>query len=106
MPRRFCAETVGGQPCGTVFEGDTTRCPEHQAAAAARRQARPSTTRRGYGASHQRLRARLIAQWTPGDPCAHCGQPMNDQNRIDLAHTADRTGYRGLAHDACNRGNR
>jgi hypothetical protein len=31
---------------------------------------------------------------------------MWSKQGLDLAHTADRTGYRGLAHAECNRGNR
>ena len=67
---------------------------------------RGTTTARGYGTAHQQLRARLLAQWTPGDPCARCGKPMWKRDRIDLGHTDDRTGYRGLEHDTCNRGGR
>jgi hypothetical protein len=62
-----------------------------------------STTRRGYGSPHIKLRKALLARWQPGDPCAHCGRPMPDKRYIDLGHTADRAGYIGLAHRACNR---
>jgi len=31
---------------------------------------------------------------------------MMSRENLDLAHTIDRTGYRGLAHAECNRGNR
>jgi len=107
MTTRFCADTTSGQVCGQVFDGDTQRCPAHQAAANQRQaQRRGTTTQRGYGPPHQALRTQLIAQWIPGQPCAHCGRPMTDRNDLDLAHTPDRTGYRGLAHSACNRGNR
>src|SRR6266487_7141255 len=73
-----------------------------------------STNARGYGTPHRKLRDRLLAAWQPGDPCARCGQPMLyrwtlDQHgrkvsAIDLGHTADRAGYVGLEHRACNRG--
>ena len=107
MPRRFCIETTDGVVCGAVFTGDTERCPPHQAAADKRLQQRRGTTaQRGYGGEHQRIKAEMISRWNPGDPCAHCGQPTLDKTRLDLAHTADRAGYRGLAHDVCNRGNR
>jgi len=72
-----------------------------------------TTTQRGYGSSHRKLREALLARWRPGDPCARCGQPMlyrwiiqPDGRRvsaIDLGHTTDRTGYTGLEHRACNR---
>ena len=82
---------------------------------------RRTTTQRGYGNPHQRERARRLALWKPGDPCARCGQPIwyrwqwrNGQRvtAIHLGHTADRTGYTGLEHERCNeadgarRGNR
>lgn len=67
---------------------------------------RGTTAQRGYDSKHQQLKAELLRQWQPGDPCAHCGQPMTSKTGLDLAHTGDRTGYRGLAHAACNRGNR
>jgi hypothetical protein len=31
---------------------------------------------------------------------------MMTKDDLDLAHKADRSGYRGLAHAECNRGNR
>lgn len=71
------------------------------------------TTERGYGSQHQALRARLLAAWKPGQPCARCGQPMNYRwttdragrkvSAIDLGHNDQRTGYTGLEHRGCNR---
>lgn len=62
-----------------------------------------SSAERGYGTAHQKLRRVLMKAWRPGDPCARCGRPMWDKKRIDLGHTDDRTGYRGLEHAYCNR---
>lgn len=88
------------------------------AVAAARRRPRRkphqlSAAARGYGYLHQKIRAALIAAWTPGDPCTRCGQPMwGPPRKIHLGHTEDRTAYTGLEHEACNtsegasRGNR
>src|SRR5216684_1284208 len=72
-----------------------------------------STTQRGYGYWHRKERARQIALWHPGQPCARCGQPIWElrawrngrwQSVVDLGHTTDRLGYRGLEHMTCNRG--
>lgn len=84
----------------------TQRCPGCQAQATTARNQRGNTTARGYGSAHQQARAQYLAAWQPGDPCAHCEQPMWTKDGLDLAHTENRTGYRGLAHDVCNRGNR
>jgi hypothetical protein len=69
-----------------------------------------TTTQRGYGHLHQAERGRRLKLYRPGDPCAHCGQPITwwpltvARRHIDLPHTADRTGYLpGLAHRYCNR---
>lgn len=64
-----------------------------------------STTERGYGWTHQQLRAQLIADLAahPGQPCGRCGHPMYVEQQPHLDHTEDRTGYRGLAHADCNR---
>jgi hypothetical protein len=72
------------------------------------------TTARGYGGDHQRIRRTRLAQWRPGDPCAHCGLPMlyawlitangRRVSALDLPHNDQRTGYLpGLAHRGCNR---
>lgn len=71
------------------------------------------TSERGYGAAHVALRKRLLAAWTPGQPCARCGQPMlyrwllmpdgRKVSAIDLGHLDGKTGYAGLEHRACNR---
>lgn len=103
MPKRWCAG------CRQLFDLDSTgtqRCPACQAKATAQRNTRANTTQRGYGSAHQQARQQYLAAWQPGDACAHCGQPMWTKAGLDLAHTEDRSGYRGLAHAECNRGNR
>lgn len=61
-----------------------------------------STSDRGYGADHQRIRRALLAE-AYGQLCHHCGWPMLKGQALDLDHTADRSGYRGFAHASCNR---
>lgn len=65
-----------------------------------------STTTRGYGAAHQQIRARLLADLrrNPGQTCWRCGQPIAVGQLLDLGHDDhDRTVYRGLEHRHCNR---
>lgn len=66
-----------------------------------------SSTARGYGAEHRRARSKALKDLrrNDGQACARCGQPMwhADAALLDLDHTDDRTGYRGLAHRGCNR---
>lgn len=113
MPKRFCACT-GCPACnpltrrthGALFDLDTTqtlKCPGCQQHATTARQQRAPTASRGYGAAHQAERARLLALWQPGDPCALCTRPMDSSRGLDLAHNEDRTAWLGLAHGACNR---
>lgn len=112
MPKRWCGCT-GCPACqvtsgthGILFDADatrTTKCPGCNAANITARQQRDSTTARGYGSQHQRVRAELLAAWQPGDPCALCTMPMMDSRALDLAHDQDRSQYLGLAHAACNR---
>ena len=61
-----------------------------------------STTARGYGYAHQRLRAALLPQ-AYGKPCPRCGETMERGQDLDLGHTDDRTGYQGMEHASCNR---
>ncbi|MEU0040234.1 hypothetical protein [Streptomyces sp. NPDC006333] len=61
-----------------------------------------NTTADGYGYEHQQLRRVLLAE-AYGRPCHHCGLAMLPGQRLDLDHTADRSGYRGMAHASCNR---
>jgi hypothetical protein len=70
-----------------------------------------STTKRGYGNTHQQKLARAIRQWHPGQPCARCGQPMNERWRVTAAGktvTAIQLGHPdgispgGLEHAYCN----
>ncbi|MFJ9114470.1 endonuclease domain-containing protein [Streptomyces sp. NPDC102394] len=61
-----------------------------------------TTTAQGYGYSHQALRRALLPD-AYGKPCPHCGKPMLRGQSLDLDHTPDRSGYRGMAHASCNR---
>lgn len=67
-----------------------------------------STTARGYGYDHQKLR-RALLPYAYGTPCPHygidplCTGLMQPGQHLDLDHTDDRAGYRGMAHATCNR---
>jgi hypothetical protein len=72
-----------------------------------RPQPRGSTTRRGYGAHHQRLRAWWAPQVAAGGvDCARCGRRIDPTTEPwDLGHDDnDRARYTGPEHAACNRG--
>jgi len=63
-----------------------------------------TTTERGYGAAHQKLRAeqaKLLAHqgWLP---CARCPRPILPGQQWHLDHTDDRTSYLGPSHRRCN----
>jgi hypothetical protein len=79
------------------------RCPECNRE---RNQARRSTSARGYGTSHQKLRKMWTPQVAAGlVACARCGQPIAPGDPWDLGHSdEDRRTYTGPEHRACNRG--
>lgn len=60
------------------------------------------TVARGYGRQHTRQRKALIAD-AYGRACVRCGSAMLPGQALDYDHEDDRTGYRGMAHAACNR---
>jgi hypothetical protein len=66
-----------------------------------------NTTARGYGWAHQKRRAQLLAALIDGTPCAHCGQPMHQWQKLDADHTTSRANGGGqadrLLHTSCNR---
>jgi hypothetical protein len=65
---------------------------------------RPTTSQRGYGTSHQKIRkkwARIVAR---GDAlCTRCGVVILPTDEWHLDHTDDRSGYLGAACAFCNR---
>ena len=88
------------RPCLTcgVLTATGSRCPAHTMS---------STTARGYGAPHQRLRRAIAVQVDAGQAlCTRCGQLIEPGSAWDLDHTDDRSGYLGPAHAAHNRGAR
>lgn len=64
------------------------------------------TTARGYGAEHQRLRAKWAPLVAAGQVnCWRCGQHIPPGAPWDLGHDDDdRTIWHGPEHRACNRG--
>jgi hypothetical protein len=66
---------------------------------------RGTRQQRGYDATHDALRAQLVAALDPWAPCPSCGDPLGpDPARLDLMHNDDRTGWLGLGHARGNRG--
>jgi hypothetical protein len=62
-----------------------------------------SSTARGYGEEHKKLRARVKrAVDAGGVSCCICGLPIPPFSDFHLDHTPDRTSYRGAAHPWCN----
>jgi len=63
-----------------------------------------STTQRGYGQQHRRLRETLRPSVERGEiDCWRCGNRIMPRDAWDLGHSDDRTEYRGPEHAACNR---
>lgn len=88
--------------CGRPTIGN--RCQDHDARKTSER---GSTTERGYGNEHQKLRRTWTELITSGNSaCSRCHQPIMPTDSWDLDHTPDRTSYLGPSHAACNRGNR
>ena len=97
MTVRVCAEP------GCPMLTRSTRCRDHERA---RDKARGTTTERGYGSTHQRIRAHLQRRmdagetftcWRPG-----CERPI-DPTDWHLGHDDhDRTLYRGPECVPCN----
>jgi len=72
---------------------------------AARIRWRGTTTQRGYGSSHQRIRAQRVRIYRPGDICAIGGERLyQPPHMLDLAHDHTHGGY--LPGLACRRHNR
>lgn len=55
-----------------------------------------------YGHLHQQIREALLPS-AYGAPCLHCGETMRPGEALDLDHTTDGAGYRGMVHSSCNR---
>ncbi len=69
-----------------------------------------STTARGYGANHQRARAKAFTQLPEYSPCSRCGKTMwkhakdrHGRSTLHYDHNATRTGYLGFSCADCNR---
>jgi hypothetical protein len=67
-----------------------------------------STTERGYGAAHQRVRDEWIPVVACGEAfCARCNRWIHPDEPWDLAHSPfDRGVYLGPMHRKCNRDTR
>jgi hypothetical protein len=64
-----------------------------------------TTTARGYGTRHQKLRAMWAPLVARGEvKCARCGRLIAPGTAWDLGHSDDRLAYRGPEHaNKCNR---
>jgi hypothetical protein len=65
-----------------------------------------TTTQRGYGHAHQRLRKKAAGRVAAGlENCWRCGKPIHPDEDWDLGHDDhDRSITRGPEHLKCNRG--
>ena len=89
----------------------TLRCPACQATATAKRNARPSSSSRGYDGEYQRNKPVIIAQGRSGRACVICGKPFTAKNKITVEHITPlrsggtgELGNLGPAHAWCNSG--
>jgi len=66
---------------------------------------RASTSARGYGTAHQKLRAQVAILVASGEAvCWRCRRPIWPGSDWDLGHSDwDRSQYMGPEHQRCNR---
>lgn len=63
-----------------------------------------TTTARGYGNNHQKLRREVAPIVAAGQArCARCGKPIKPDEPWDLGHIDGTRDYAGPEHSACNR---
>jgi len=81
-------------PCPALIQRGQSRCPEHARQAD---QQRGSSTQRGYGTDHRRLRAEAIKRqpW-----CGRCGHTGSADNPLSADHVQPKS--RGGASEAGN----
>lgn len=118
MPKRWCqcrgCASCGsaGRAHGALFDADATgtlRCPGCQAVATTRRNARPSSTSRGYDGEYERNRPAVVARARQGEPCYICKQPVTPAQKVTVEHKTPRRNGGGNepanlapAHAWCN----
>lgn len=65
---------------------------------------RGTTTQRGYGTAHRRLREQWARRIQAGDTptCPRCGRAITSDDKWQLGHNDKRDGWTGPEHAACN----
>lgn len=81
--------------CPNLVQPPAKACASHQR----------TTTQRGYGQAHVKLRTKWARKVALGDvACWRCGLRISPLEPWDLGHDdTDRDTYRGPEHRACNR---
>lgn len=100
LPNHRC---TGSPTCPAMLPAGVRYCPAHARAYESRR---GSSTERGYGARHVRLRRMFEAEIAAGVPtfCSRCGKRIIPGSAWDLDHDdRDRSRYRGPSCEHCNR---
>jgi len=120
VPKRFCqcrgcpsCNTTSGSH-GTLFDADATgtlKCPGCQGVATQKRNARPSSTSRGYDSQYEKNKPVVVQQGRQGRPCWICGKIITPSQKVTVEHkTPLRAGGTNdldnlaPAHSWCNTG--
>lgn len=97
MSLRVCAYTR----CPKLVQPNERYCNEHKRLI---NKARGTTTQRGYGHQHQKLRHEWAIRIARGaqPTCPRCHQPIRFGQPWQLDHNSQRTGWLGPSHTRCN----
>ena len=97
MSLRVCAYTR----CPKLVQPNERYCNEHKRLTS---KARGTTTQRGYGHQHQKLRHEWEQRMAHGaqPTCPRCHQPIRSGQPWQLDHNSQRTGWLGPSHTRCN----